>query len=69
MSEHAHCGLCGCATTNTGTKRCDGCWELERRTGEHQLEKLAGCDGGRKFLYELSSSIQSALRKHGRNKA
>lgn len=23
------CGLCGKTTTMTGTKRCDGCWELE----------------------------------------
>jgi hypothetical protein len=25
------CGLCGKATRMTGTKRCDGCWELESR--------------------------------------
>ena len=25
------CGLCGKPTPMTATKRCDGCWELERR--------------------------------------
>jgi hypothetical protein len=25
------CGLCGAPTAMTGTKRCDRCWELERR--------------------------------------
>lgn len=25
------CGICGTPTTMTGTKRCDRCWELERR--------------------------------------
>lgn len=25
------CGLCGLPTIMTGTKRCDRCWELERR--------------------------------------
>jgi hypothetical protein len=25
------CGLCGSPTRMTGTKRCDGCWELESR--------------------------------------
>jgi hypothetical protein len=26
-----HCEICGDATPMTGTKRCDRCWELERR--------------------------------------
>lgn len=25
------CGLCGRPTPSLGTKRCDRCWELERR--------------------------------------
>lgn len=25
------CGICGLATTGLGTRRCDRCWELERR--------------------------------------
>lgn len=25
------CEICGLATTSLGTKRCDRCWELERR--------------------------------------
>lgn len=29
--EIISCGICGGPTTMTGTKRCDGCWELERR--------------------------------------
>lgn len=32
MSEETvPCGLCGKPTRMTGTKRCDGCWELESR--------------------------------------
>lgn len=30
-AETVPCGLCGKPTTSTGTKRCDRCWELERR--------------------------------------
>lgn len=29
--ETVPCELCGKPTTMTGTKRCDPCWELERR--------------------------------------
>jgi len=30
-TETVPCGLCGTQTTMTRTKRCDSCWELERR--------------------------------------
>lgn len=29
--ETVPCGLCGKPTMMTGTRRCDGCWELEGR--------------------------------------
>lgn len=29
--EVVECELCGGPTAMTATKRCDGCWELERR--------------------------------------
>lgn len=29
--ETVPCGLCGTPTQMTATKRCDGCWEIERR--------------------------------------
>jgi len=29
--ELVHCGLCDILTAMTGTKRCDRCWELEKR--------------------------------------
>ncbi|MES2347067.1 MAG: hypothetical protein V4641_05790 [Pseudomonadota bacterium] len=29
--ETCPCGLCGKPTRMLGTKRCDGCWELEKR--------------------------------------
>lgn len=31
MPDTVSCGLCGSDTTMTATKRCDRCWELERR--------------------------------------
>jgi hypothetical protein len=31
ISETVPCELCGDPTPMTGTKRCDRCWELERR--------------------------------------
>ena len=30
-NDTCSCGLCGKPTRMTGTKRCDGCWELESR--------------------------------------
>lgn len=42
------CELCGTPTPMTGTKRCDRCWELERRVymdPELSVKVLKGCDG------------------------
>lgn len=41
MGNHNHeaptvpCGTCGRATQMTGTKRCDGCWEVEHRLADY----------------------------------
>jgi len=29
--RHVPCETCGVPTDKTGTKRCDGCWEVEHR--------------------------------------
>lgn len=33
--ETVPCETCGTPTHMTGTKRCDDCWEVERRLGEY----------------------------------
>ena len=35
--EMTDCKWCGAETINTGTKECDGCWELSHRI-ENDLE-------------------------------
>jgi len=35
MSETIPCETCGAPTAMTGTKRCDRCWEVERRLGAY----------------------------------
>lgn len=42
------CGICGDQTPMTGTKRCDRCWELERRI---QRDPVIA----RKILLQLNS--------------
>ena len=34
FNESVPCELCGRLTRMLGTKRCDGCWELETRIGD-----------------------------------
>ena len=46
------CGLCGKPTPMTATKRCDGCWELERRV-------LAQPDLARKILAAVTPAAPS----------
>lgn len=41
------CGTCAIATLNTGTKRCDNCWETERRL---ELYLRDGGDNARAFV-------------------
>jgi hypothetical protein len=43
--ECVPCETCGELTAMTGTKRCDGCWEIERR-----LRDYLRSDGGREFV-------------------
>ncbi len=46
------CALCGTITRMTGTKRCNSCWELERRIKlDPKLARqiLAELDAGRKL--------------------
>jgi len=35
------CGICTTPTRMLGTKRCDGCWELEQRLEYHATRLLA----------------------------
>jgi len=39
------CGICGKPTLMTGTKRCDGCWEIE-----HRIKSAAGREVAFKVL-------------------
>jgi hypothetical protein len=48
--ETCPCGLCGKPTRMTGTKRCDGCWELEMRVNANPV--LA-----RRILADLSPAV------------
>ena len=42
------CGTCGCRVTHPGARRCNGCWEVERR-----LEDYAAFPGGRRELARI----------------
>lgn len=35
MSNTVPCETCGTLTTMTGTKRCDGCWEVEHQLADY----------------------------------
>ncbi len=35
------CGICGDPTPMTGTRRCDNCWEIERRVADLDTLSLA----------------------------
>lgn len=52
------CGLCGKPTRMLGTKRCDPCWELERRI-RHDPEVVATILAANS---DLSRDIYEALR-------
>jgi hypothetical protein len=45
------CGICGKLTTMTGTKRCNRCWELERRLQADQAIAI-------KLLVNLTRTVQ-----------
>jgi hypothetical protein len=49
--ETVPCGICGTATPMLGTKRCDRCWELEKRI--HANPELA-----RKILADMEALCQ-----------
>ena len=43
--ETVPCSICGEPTANTGTKKCDGCWEVT-----HRLADFLRTPGGRAFV-------------------
>lgn len=48
MREYVSCGLCGALTPMLGTKRCDACWDLQRRVEANPVlarQVLARLDG------------------------
>lgn len=49
------CGLCGQLTRFTGTKRCDRCWELERRI--HANPEIAARILAPHFGYETAAQL------------
>jgi hypothetical protein len=53
MNETAHrnmipCEICKCPTATTTTKRCDNCWEVEKR-----LPAFLGCSGGQTVVRQM----------------
>jgi hypothetical protein len=54
------CGTCGAATWNTGTRRCDRCWEFERRIDDYLR---AGGERARRVVEE--SLAKAAARAAG----
>jgi hypothetical protein len=49
--ETVPCETCGKPTIHLGTKRCNGCWEVESRLGEY-LKSPNGREFARKLLLE-----------------
>lgn len=56
------CEICGLATTSTGTRRCDRCWELERRIEADPV--IAGWILGR--LEQKSEAVEPPSATSGR---
>jgi hypothetical protein len=54
--KHVDCKTCGCPTNMTGTKLCDGCWEVERRLVGYLRD---GGDKARQFVF---AAIEQAKR-------
>ena len=52
------CETCSEPTTYTGTKRCNGCWEVERR-----IQDYIRHPNGRKFLLQSLDTIDVAPLK------
>jgi hypothetical protein len=48
--EEVPCETCGALTTKTGTKRCDGCWEVE-----HRLFGYLNSGGGKARRFVVSA--------------
>lgn len=61
--EYAHCTMCRSVTHNIGSKKCDGCWEVERRLASYLRD--GGADA-RKFVETAlgSPTTVEELRKH-----
>ena len=57
MSKNVACALCGDLTPHTGTKRCDPCWEAERR-----LRRIADVPGLRAQM--IDALKLEALKPH-----
>jgi hypothetical protein len=56
-AELVACETCGRPTDKTGTKRCDGCWEVE-----HRLDWYLR-DGGPLARFRLSKALGRAVRR------
>jgi hypothetical protein len=55
-AELEACETCGCPTDKTGTRRCDGCWEVEHRIAGYLR------DGG---LAAHDTLMSAMSRAHG----
>lgn len=48
------CMFCGEPTAMTGTKKCDGCWEVARR-----LDEFVRTEAGRKFVRQVLAGAEA----------
>ncbi len=71
--ETIPCETCGQPTPMLGTKRCDGCWEVEHRLGDY-MKHPKGLDFVRGLLPKLDDWVdgkpdawdyEAVLRRHG----
>lgn len=68
--ETVPCDLCGTPTPMTGTRRCDPCWELERRVEQRPevAKKLVAAmaaiepDPDRQLITRLTEALADAVR-------
>jgi hypothetical protein len=57
------CGTCGVPTRMTGTKRCDGCWEVETRLRDY----LNTGERAKAFVRAALRKVRPLPRKHSRD--
>ena len=57
------CETCGAPTLMDGTKRCDGCWEVERRLKAYLIR---GGERAREFIGTCWTKVGSAKTKKAR---